>query len=161
MNVLSEAEVQALNEALDDEYRAYATYSKVIADFGEVPPFIHIREAEARHIHSLSVLFEKYGLSLPENTWPGKLGSYPSLRAACEAGVQAEIANGAMYDRLLAATDRSDIVTVFQRLREASQERHLPAFTRCAQRPGGGRGTGPGRGTDRGGGAGRGRRGQP
>jgi hypothetical protein len=29
---------------------------------------------------------------------------------------------------------RRDILTVFQRLQEASQQRHLPAFRRCAER---------------------------
>jgi hypothetical protein len=59
---------------------------------------------------------------------------YPSLRAACSAAVEAETANAALYERLLASTDRSDILTVFRNLRDASQERHLPAFRRCAER---------------------------
>ena len=36
---------------------------------------------------------------------------YASLQAACEAAVAAEIANGAMYDRLLNATQRPDTVS--------------------------------------------------
>jgi len=57
-----------------------------------------------------------------------------NIHAACEAGVQAEIDNAALYDRLLNSTQRPDILTVFQALRSASQDRHLPAFQRCAQR---------------------------
>ena len=53
MNSLTEIEIQVLNEALDDEYHAWATYDQVIADFGEVRPFSNIREAEARHINAL------------------------------------------------------------------------------------------------------------
>ena len=53
MNNLTETEIRALNEALDDEYRAFATYDQVLADFGEVPPFSNIREAEGRHIEAL------------------------------------------------------------------------------------------------------------
>jgi len=48
--------------------------------------------------------------------------------------VQGEIDNVAIYDRLLLATQRPDILEVFQALRSASQDRHLPAFQRCAQR---------------------------
>ena len=141
MNSLTEIEIHALNEALDDEYLAWATYDQVIADFGEVRPFTNIREAEARHIEALCTLFARYGLSVPENPWPGKVARYASLQAACEAGVAAEIANGEMYERLLGATQRPDIVTVLRNLQEASQQRHLAAFQRCTQRSAG-RGTG-------------------
>ena len=141
MNPLTEAEILALNEALDDEHRAWATYDQVIADFGEVQPFSNIRAAEARHIEARCMLFARYGLPVPENPWPGKVARYASLRAACEAGVAAEIANGAMYDRLLRATSRPDIFTVLRNLQEASQQRHLSAFQRCVRGSvGGGRG---------------------
>jgi len=140
MNSLTETEIHALNEALDDEYRAWATYDQVIADFGEVSPFSNIREAEARHIKALCTLFARYGLPVPENPWPGKVARYASLQAACEAGVAAEIANGEMYEQLLGATQRPDILTVLRNLQEASQQRHLAAFQRCAQRSTGGGG---------------------
>ncbi len=65
---------------------------------------------------------------------------YASLQEACEAAVAAEIANGEMYERLLGATQRTDILTVLSNLQQASQQRHLPAFQRCAQRGTGGRG---------------------
>lgn len=143
MNDLTETEIHAFNEALDDEYRAWATYDQVIADFGEVPPFSNIRQAEARHIEALCTLFARYGLPVTENPWPGRVERYASLQAACEAGVAAEIANGEMYERLLRATQRPDILTVLRNLQEASQQRHLLAFQRCAQRSaGGGRGSG-------------------
>ena len=136
MNTLTDAEIEVLNEAIDDEYRSWATYDQVIADFGEVPPFINIRDAEARHINALRSLFERYQVSLPENKWLGKVDRYPSLQAACEAGVAAEVANGEMYERLLMATDREDILSVLRALCDASQHRHLPAFQRCLQRSG-------------------------
>ena len=145
MNDLSETEIRALNEALDDEYRSWTTYGQVLADFGEVSPFSNIREAEARHIEALCTLFARYGLPIPENPWSGKVARYTSLQEACEAGVAAEIANGEMYERLLGATRRPDILTVLRNLQEASQQRHLAAFQRCAQRPAGSRGCGAGR----------------
>jgi hypothetical protein len=152
VDTLTDAEVQILHEALDDEYRAWATYDQVIADFGEVRPFINIREAEARHIQALLRLFERYGLAKPANPWPGKAERNTSLQAACEARVAAEIANGEMYERLLGQTRREDILRVLRNLQEASQQRHLPAFQRCAQRgAGGGRGGGTGGGPGRGG----------
>jgi hypothetical protein len=140
MSQLTETEIRALNEALDDEYRAWATYDQVIADFGDARPFSNIRAAEARHIEALRVLFARYGLPVPENPWPGKVARYSSLQAACEAGVAAEIENSALYERLLASTQRPDILTVFRNLQQASRQRHLPAFQRCVERGAGGAG---------------------
>lgn len=133
MNQLTDAEINALHEALDDEYHAWTTYDQVIADFGDVLPFRNIREAEARHIQALSVLFDRYGVPIPENPWPGKVERYPDLQTACEAGVTAEIANADLYDRVMSATRRPDILAVLRNLRDASQQRHLPAFQRWAQ----------------------------
>ena len=145
MTQLEGAEIRALYEALDDEYRAWTTYDQVIADFGEVRPFSNIREAEARHIEALRALFDRYGLPLPANPWHGKVTRHANLRDACAAGVAAEIENGTLYERLLASTQRPDILAVFRNLQEASQERHLPAFQRCVERgAGAGRGGGGG-----------------
>jgi hypothetical protein len=133
MTNLSDSEICALNEALDDEYKAWTTYDQVIDDFGEVAPFRHIREAEARHIAALRTLFARYDLAVPENPWPGHVPRFASLTEACAAGVAAEIENAGLYERLLSATRRPDILGVFNRLQAASQERHLRAFERCAQ----------------------------
>jgi hypothetical protein len=136
MSELGEPEIRALNEALDDEYKAYATYDRVIQDFGPVRPFVNIREAEARHIEALSRLFARYGQPRPANPWLGKAPRFASLHGACLAGVEAEIENARLYERLLASTQRPDILTVFRNLQEASQLRHLPAFRRCVNRRG-------------------------
>jgi len=140
MIALTESEILALKEALDDEYRAWATYDQVIADFGEVQPFVNIRDAEARHIAALCTLFARYRVPVPENPWPGKVEHYATLQTACEAGVEAEIANAALYERLIATTQRRDIRDVLRNLQAASQDRHLGAFRRCAQRRSGGAG---------------------
>ncbi len=131
---LTTPEQQALAAALDDEYKSHETYQRVIADFGPVRPFINIVEAEARHIAALLDLFAKYGLAPPANRWAGQAARYADLHAACVAGVQGEIDNVALYDGLLQATRRPDLLQVFQALRAASQDRHLPAFQRCVQR---------------------------
>ena len=128
MSNLNKAEIHALHEALDDEYRAWATYDQVVHDFGAIRPFVNIRDAEARHIGALLALFARYGLQAPANLWPGRVARYASVREACEAGVAAETANAAMYDRLLVTARQPDIVAVLRNLQRASQENHLPAF---------------------------------
>jgi hypothetical protein len=144
MLVLNDLERRALHEALDDEYRAWATYDQVVRDFGHERPFINIVEAEARHIAALRSLFERYGLEVPENPWLGRVPRFASTREACAAGIEAEVDNSALYERLLRSTQRNDILAVFRNLQRASQERHLPAFRRCMSR-----GEGRGRGAER------------
>jgi len=134
MTELNKIELDALYEALDDEYRSWATYDQVISDFGEVRPFINIRDAEARHIQALCSLLISYEITVPQNTWHRRVTQYKTLHEACKAGVAAEIENGQMYERLLKSTDRADILTVFRNLQEASQQRHLAAFQRCVER---------------------------
>lgn len=131
---LSPEEVAALHEALEDEYKAWATYDQVIRDFGAVRPFINIRESEARHIAALAALFARYGLPLPRNDWAGRAPRFASVGAACQAGVEGEIENERLYRLLLGATRHADLRAVFERLRAASQLRHLPAFRRCVAR---------------------------
>lgn len=131
---LNDAEVSALCEALEDEYMAIATYDQVIADFGSVRPFVNIVEAEHRHAEALLTLFERFDVAIPHNPWPDQVERFPSLHDACVAGVEGEIENGAMYDRLIGATRQPDIIEVFRNLQRASQERHLDAFRRCVNR---------------------------
>lgn len=149
-NQLSDTEVAGLLAALDDEYMARATYAQVIADFGAIRPFINIVEAEGRHAEALVNLCHRYEVPVPEDTWPGRVTRYASVREACEAAVAAEVENAELYDRLLAGTGKVDVVDVYRNLQAASQERHLVAFRRCVERRGGTR-----RGVD---GNGRGRR---
>lgn len=125
---------EALLMALDDEYKAKATYAQVIEDFGAVRPFINIKRSEERHIQALIPLLKKYGVSIPDNPYLGNIASYNSLKEACLAGIQAEIENVALYDRIESMVNQRDILNVFASLRWASQERHLPAFERCANR---------------------------
>lgn len=134
MTGLNDREIAALREALDDEYHAFSTYDQVVADFGEVRPFINVRGAEARHIDALLNLFDRYGVPPPANRWSGKVKRYQRVRDACDDAVEAEIVNAALYERLMASTSRPDLLAVFEKLRDASQERHLPAFRRCVGR---------------------------
>lgn len=83
---------------------------------------------------ALDSLFRRYGVPLPANKWSGRAPRFASVQAACEAAVAAEIANGQLYERLLGATQRADILAVWRNLQAASQQWHLPAFQRCGQR---------------------------
>lgn len=138
--------IQAIHEALDDEYLAAAFYASVIEKFGEVRPFINIIEAERRHAYRLEVLLQAAGEATPENPYATGKKTPPAVPAtlaeACRLGVDAEIANAALYDDKLipAVKGYQEVEAAMRDLRAASQERHLPAFQRCIGR--GGRGGG-------------------
>jgi hypothetical protein len=127
----------ALVEALEDEYKARATYELVISKFGRIRPFVNILEAEKRHIQALLPLFRKYQIPIPVDNWAEKVTATApaSVLEACQMGVRSEIENGEMYQRLLALTKNyPDVQRVFLNLQRASQENHLRAFQRCTER---------------------------
>ncbi len=127
-------EVQdALNEAINDEYKALATYMAVIDNLGAVRPFVMIKGAEEQHIAMLKAIYDKYGVMVPENEWVGTVIVSQTLSESCQAGVDAEVANAALYrDELLpVVVDYEDITLVFQNLMNASEQKHLPAFEKC------------------------------
>ena len=91
-----------------------------------------------RHIDALLRQFGRLDLEPPQ---PAAIAAElpPSVREACRIAAAAEIINAEMYDRLiLQARSDTKVVETFERLRAASMDRHLPAFERCAEQPGGG-----------------------
>lgn len=126
-----EATQDAIFEALDDERRAMAFYEAVMSVHGERRPFSNIVNAEARHADALLRLCDQLGLEPPRDRWTDAPFEVPArFDDACDLAAAAEIENVAMYDRLFEATDDERALRVFERLRAASQERHLPAFRR-------------------------------
>lgn len=130
---LSDDVIKSLNEAIDDEYKALTMYQVVISKFGQVRPFSMIKGAEEQHIAMLKAIYDKYGLKVPENNWINKITAPSTLQEACQVGVDAEIANAALYnDKLLPSViDHEDITQVFTNLMNASSFKHLPAFEKC------------------------------
>jgi hypothetical protein len=128
---LDQAEIEALNRAIAEEYGALNTYKAAIAQFGNVYPFSQIARSEQQHVNALSRQLTKYGLSIPAD--PGLTGTptFTSLTNACQVGVDAEIADAALYDELLKVTDNADLIQVFKNLQRASLNAHLPAFETC------------------------------
>ena len=158
-SALTEAEKTALNGAIQDEYKARATYNKILDTFGEVMPFAHIVNAEGRHVEALAYLHTRYGVAIPEDTWTDKIPTYATLKEAAEASVQAEVDNGALYDGLMMNVANVEVLNVFKALQFATIEHHLPAFQRLLDRQNGvvtGMGNGMGRGMGNGMGRGRG-----
>jgi hypothetical protein len=128
---LDAAEVEALNAAINEEYGALNTYQAVLSRFGSVTPFSRIVRSEQQHVNALSQLFTKYGLEVPDNPGLVPAPAFASLTAACQTGVDAEIADAVLYDTLKPSVDNADILQVFANLQAASLNNHLPAFDAC------------------------------
>lgn len=132
---LNRAALAALDAALLDERQALATYRAILGRFGPVRPFVNIAASEERHISALLGLYRLYAAAAPPE--PALTYRAPStLREACLQAIQAEIDNAALYeDELLPSVAAyPDIAEVMGRLRDASRDRHLPAFRKCAER---------------------------
>jgi len=128
---LSDAEAQALQDAILEEYGAFNLYTAVNAQFGSAIPFSYIVRSEQQHINALLRQAQKYGLAVPENPGLANPPVFATLAEACQAGVDAEIADAALYDELKLVTTHADLLQVYNRLQKASLESHLPAFQLC------------------------------
>ncbi len=128
---LTEAEAQALVRAVQEEFGAQALYESVVNTFGNVIPFSSIARSEAQHAVVLVNLANKYGVAMPEFPAGNTLPAFATLEEACQAGVDAEIADAALYDELMAVTTHSDLLRFYANLQSASLNNHLPAFEAC------------------------------
>lgn len=124
--------IEYLQLALADERKARATYAATLEKFGSVRPFSNIIQSEEQHISQLLALFARYGIAVPADTT--QVGALPAtLAEVCAVGVTAEIENDALYQRMIPEIQQADIKSVFTSLAQASKEKHLPAFQRCAR----------------------------
>ncbi len=131
----------ALIEAIDDERRSRALYQAMADKFSGARPFINILEAEKRHEERLLPLFHKYRIAVPENRFdPAKIPVPESRQEACRVGEESEKKNIEMYEGYFKFVKEQDVIDAFKYLQAASRDNHLPAFTRCAESGGPGRG---------------------
>ena len=134
--------LDAIHTALDDEHKAWSTYNAILQKHGDVRPFSNIIHAEKRHAIMLGDLLIRYRQAIPQNPYETGAKSTPvapnSLREACKIGVKAEIENIALYNNELLPVVKNypDIEATLVQLRDASGQRHLPAFKRCVSRGG-------------------------
>ena len=130
---LSDLEKAALNAAIHEEYFARNSYLAVIAEFGDIRPFSNIAGSEQNHVNAVGNLLAKYGLPVPVDTDlpAGAPSWWPTVRDACAHGVWIEKDDIKLYDNLLPDITHGDIIQVFNNLRSASKNNHLPAFQAC------------------------------
>jgi len=94
----------AMQDGLQDEYRAAAVYEAVLQRYGQVLPFSNIVRAERQHAASIAALFTARGFAVPTPEAQVEIPAFASVAAACEMGATAEVENIALYDRTSRST---------------------------------------------------------
>ncbi len=122
---LSAVEISALNEAVLEEYGALNLYQSIIDQFGDVYPFSQIVQAEQQHVNVLTRQTEKYGVTVPANPGTNSGMTFTSLDEAFATAIAAEKADAALYDELKPGVTHTDLLRVFDNLKNASLNNHL------------------------------------
>jgi hypothetical protein len=120
----------------DGEYAALASYQAVLDEYGDVEPYATIMAAEARHADALIRQLDRLGVVAPENPYLGDIPAPADLQTAAEAWAEGEILNVELYDQLIADAESEQVIKVFNNLRNASLDSHLPAFELAAENGG-------------------------
>lgn len=130
---LSDSAKQAMNQAIDNEYKLHAYYQAAISKFGDQRPFAMIVGAESQHIAVLGALYDKYGLSLPTDSWAAQTYDFTTFPAACSTALGYEKGIQTLYDGLVPqVTSYADITQVMTNIKDATPS-HISAFQKCAQ----------------------------
>lgn len=122
---------EMMKYAIEDERLALAEYAFIMDEYNVSRPFSNIINAEAQHESALLGLYEKYGFDIPDFVGSEHVVLPSSLEEIYDIGVEAEIANIAMYEKFLTYDLDSDVKKVFTALRDGSVK-HLTAFERQA-----------------------------
>ncbi len=123
----------AVDTALADERRLEAQYAAISERLGAAAPnpFLRIMRVERRHVAELEGLLSAHHAPIPAPAAvPVPNVATPS--EACAFGVASERENVGLYGRLLAGRLPEDVSCLLSRMRDASEQRHLPAFESCA-----------------------------
>ncbi len=121
-----------LRWAAEDEYLAHGEYELIMKKFGAIRPYTNIIKSEEQHLDWLRAEYKARGLAFPEDESADYLVVPRDLKAAAQAGVDAEISNIAMYKAFLslpelAKAENASVRALFDQLMRAS-ENHLKAF---------------------------------
>jgi rubrerythrin len=123
--------VDALHAALLDEYAMMSYYRRAAQRFGPVRPFVHLLQAERRHAQALVHIFERGRVIPPRPAEADEIAVPDELIAAIEQALQRERANADLYTKLRAEVSEESVRVVFDRLRTASEQRHVQGLQRA------------------------------
>lgn len=139
---LSETEIDALTQMVEEEKVARDVYTALFEEWG-LPVFANIADSEQQHMDAIAALLDKYGLDNTAATLatgefndPELQTLYDNLVAAGQNSVEDALLVGATIEdldiadlwELLGLVDNQDITQAFTSL-AAGSENHLRAFS--------------------------------
>jgi hypothetical protein len=144
-DTLTAAEAGGLLDVLRALRRAHGTSRQVLADHGQVHPFVNLVAAQRHQIDAVVRVLDRHGVTAPDDSWPPPTDRSPTVLAACERGLATETGLSILFDRMLAESTRPELISLYRHLQDAARLRHVPTLRRCVTRlshPAGGRGPG-------------------
>ncbi len=118
---------EMLQYAIEDERLALAEYEFIMKEFNISRPFSNIIKAEQSHEKALLYLYDVYGFEVSDFDATTHVVLPDSISEIYDIGVEAEIANIAMYDKFLSYDLPDDVRRVFESLKKGSIN-HLNSF---------------------------------
>jgi hypothetical protein len=90
---------RALNEVYKEIRLAWATYNRIIENYGAVPPLIALRDDAARHIETLEALSARYAVQLSDADCGESVRRFTTIPQAVAAVMAAARQGAHMRDR--------------------------------------------------------------
>lgn len=141
-STLTQEDIKSLQYMIQEEKLARDVYL-TLYNIYKLPVFNNITQSEQRHMDSVKVLLDKYGIQNPLKT--DAIGKYAdsefeklytqlveegkkSITDALNVGAKIESLDIKDLEEAIAKTKNADLITVFNNLK-AGSENHLTAFT--------------------------------
>jgi len=128
---LTQEEAETFKFILNEEYKAYELYNKIVIEFGEVSPFTKLKLSTQNNIDSLKILFQKYNVTFPENEWGLKISAPLNLDVACQLAKNKELEKSQTYNRMFNYVNNEDITYLLTVFRNKSKNENLVLLEKC------------------------------
>jgi hypothetical protein len=116
----------ALHVALEQAYRSFAMYDRMLHAFRPTRPIERIRDVQAFHIRVLECLHSRYGVLLPKDGCHMQTARPTDASAACATAIKAEKEQLVLFRGLLQSAHDADVLAQLRNLERASRDGHLP-----------------------------------
>jgi hypothetical protein len=130
----------ALRDALSapgGAYAALAGCSALVEAYGDVQPYVWVRDDEARHVELILHQLSIYGVEPPEDPYANTVVAPEDMAEAAAMCAEAKRANVAVYDDVLRRVAGYPRLTrFFAHMREESSKSHLPLYEFAAEHGG-------------------------
>jgi rubrerythrin len=131
---LSQDEIEAMNTALEQEYRMNAIFDVIVKKYGQAVPFDRIVTPAFRNSTAIIQIYQVNSLKVP--IAPATAVAAPeSFSQACEMAMAQVDENIRMYESYLTSVRHAQVRAVFTSNLQKARDKHLPALKQCSSTP--------------------------